>query len=234
MGPEKSEDDAIDGNITAIPHTGEIIDSTDTARLEERLMAALGHSPRAIIGLAGPPGVGKSAFAARLAEVVKVPAAVVPFDGFHLSDAILRSLGLQERKGAIETFDVGGYRALIERIRNDPADVIYAPAYFREIEEAIAAAIPVPRSVRLVITEGNYLLSSDHELTRTRAMLDEVWYLQADESARMRRLIERHVAAGKDRTLAEAWARGTDEANAALIRATRPRADLVVRIVEDS
>ncbi|MEP6842779.1 MAG: nucleoside/nucleotide kinase family protein, partial [Pseudolysinimonas sp.] len=47
---------------------------------------------RRLIGLVGPPGVGKSTLAARLAGADPA-AAVLPMDGFHLSQDRLRQLG---------------------------------------------------------------------------------------------------------------------------------------------
>jgi len=106
--------------------------------------------------------------------------------------------------------------------------VVYAPAFRREIEEPIAGAIPVPRAAPLVVTEGNYLLVDSGPWAPVRMLLDEVWYLAPDEETRLDRLIRRHMAYGKSAADARAWSLGSDERNAALIRSTRTRADLVV------
>jgi len=69
---------------------------------------------RAIIGIAGAPGAGKSTLALRLVAALAdrgVGVAHVPMDGFHLADAALERLGLRQRKGAPETFDAFGYLA---------------------------------------------------------------------------------------------------------------------------
>ena len=81
-------------------------------------------------------------------------------DGYHLADVELERLGLRQAKGAPDTFDAGGYVALLARLRAaDPADaVVYAPAFERTLEQPLAGAIPVPAAARLVVTEGNYLL----------------------------------------------------------------------------
>ena len=75
--------------------------------------------------------------------------------------ADLVRLGRRDRMGAPHTFDVAGYVALLGRLRALEDEVVYAPAFRRPLEEPIAGAIPVPRSVPLVVTEGNYLLLDD-------------------------------------------------------------------------
>jgi pantothenate kinase len=61
-----------------------------------------------------------------------------------------------------------------------------------------------------------------------RPLLDEVWYVEVSEELRLERLVERHVAFGKERAAAEAWSQGSDQRNAELIAATRSRADRIV------
>ena len=188
---------------------------------------------RTMLGLVGAPGAGKSTLAVALAgRLADLGAVVVPFDGFHLANATLAGLGLLDRKGALETFDVDGYAALLERLR-EARGTVYAPAYERSIEEAIAGAVTVPDSSRLVITEGNYLLIDHPAALRARRCLDEVWFIDLDDATRVRRLVERHVTFGKSGDAARAWTLGTDQRNADLVSATRGRADLVVRVVGD-
>ncbi len=106
--------------------------------------------------------------------------------------------------------------------------VTYAPQFRREIEEPIAGAIPVPREVPLVIVEGNYLLVDDGPWAGVRCLLDECWFVEVDEAARMDRLLARHRAFGRTPEAARAFASGSDQANAEVIAATRGRADVVV------
>jgi pantothenate kinase len=185
---------------------------------------------RALLGVTGAPGAGKSTLAHALVEHVGTVAGLVGMDGFHLSGARLAETGRLRRKGAIDTFDAAGFLALVRRLRDSTEATVYAPEFRREIEESIAGAVAIEPSVRLVIVEGNYLLSTDEPWTRLRALFDEVWYCERDEQARLASLIARHRAYGKSEEEARLWALGSDERNATVIRHTRTRADLIARL----
>ncbi|MFD7613515.1 nucleoside/nucleotide kinase family protein [Streptomyces sp. NPDC059828] len=186
---------------------------------------------RRILGIAGPPGAGKSTLAGELVARLDGLAVLVPMDGFHLAQAELERLGRASRKGAPDTFDAAGYTALLARLRGaEEGSTVYAPAFAREIEEPVAGSIPVGPGVPLVITEGNYLLHDEGAWARVRGLLDEVWYLELDERLRVPRLVDRHVRSGKERPYAERWVTDSDEANARLVAHGRHRAHLTVRM----
>jgi pantothenate kinase len=106
--------------------------------------------------------------------------------------------------------------------------VVYAPAFERTLEQPLAGAIPVLPSARLVVTEGNYLLLETGRWPAVRPLLDEVWFCALRDDVRLARLHTRHVTFGKAPDEAVAWVAAVDEPNAALIEATRDRADLIV------
>ncbi|MEU6227703.1 nucleoside/nucleotide kinase family protein [Streptomyces sp. NPDC047042] len=198
-----------------------------------RARALVRGDRRAVLGIAGSPGSGKTTLAERLVRALNGDGspwvAHVPMDGFHLADVELERLGLRDRKGAPDTFDAAGYAALLRRLRESgDAEIVYAPGFERVLEQPVAGAIPVFPSARLVVTEGNYLLLTEGSWARVRAQLDEVWFCALDEDERVRRLVARHEEFGKDPDTALAWVRGTDQRNADLVAATRDRADLVV------
>jgi pantothenate kinase len=186
---------------------------------------------RRIIGITGAPGVGKTTYAVELAA--REGGVHLPMDGFHLADVTLRSLCLLDRKGAPETFDAWGYAALLARLRAEPDEVVYAPAFERDLEQPLAGAVAVPPSAQVVVTEGNYLLLDQPEWRAVRAQLDEVRFLETDDDLRRRRLHDRHVRFGKSAEDTEAWMARVDDANAALVIATRERADRVVVLNSD-
>ena len=193
----------------------------------------VGDRRRAVLGIAGAPGAGKSTLAEALVEGVARAkgadwVAHVPMDGFHLADVQLDRLGSRDRKGAPDTFDAEGYAALLRRLVDDPESWVYAPGFERTLEQPLAAAMVVPPAARLVVTEGNYLLLPEPRWQQARAALAEVWFVTGDDDLRRSRLVERHVVFGKEPDAAVAWVEQTDEANAALVAAAADRADRLV------
>lgn len=202
--------------------------AVDWDGLVARAAGLVSGSARRLLGVCGPPGAGKSTLACALAAALGRPAVVVPMDGFHLAQAELRRLDRADRKGAPDTFDPAGYVALLRRLRAATEPVVYAPEFHRGIEEPVAGAIPIPRAVPLVITEGNYLLLDEEPWDAVRGLLDDVWYLDPDEDARVAALIRRHEKYGRSPEVARRFALGSDQRNAERVAAARNRADLVV------
>ncbi len=185
---------------------------------------------RTIIGIVGKPGGGKSTLSKYLLKGCDENlVSVLPMDGFHLSNKVLKSLGRSDRKGAPDTFDVKGFANLLERIASDQSNPIYYPIFDRSIEESIAAQGVVLPSTRVVIVEGNYLMHDRDGWQEISPLLNQSWYAYLDEDIRISRLISRHIAFGKDPESAKAWAKGSDQANAELIEMSVARCDFLIR-----
>ena len=214
------------GCVETRPSLGELVD---------RAVALVPPTGRAILGIAGLPGAGKTTLARVVSQGVAGrlggdAVAHVPMDGFHLADVQLERLGLRHVKGHPDTFDAPGYAALLDRLRACGTQTVYAPGFERDLEQPIAAAVAVAPSVRLVVTEGNYLLLPDPPWAAARAALREVWLVESDDDERRRRLVARHVEFGKSPDTASAWVARSDEANAQLIRRHSVAPDLVVSL----
>lgn len=210
----------------------------DVDRLARVAAGLVRSDQRVVLGICGEPGAGKTTLAQGLVGAVNEAldgihgpgfAAHLPMDGFHLADAQLERLGLLGRKGAPESFDVDGYVALLERVRAVSDRPVYAPGFERTLEQPIAAALVIPATTRLVVTEGNYLLLRHPEWAPVSRLLDEVWWVQTPDNVRMERLTARHARFGKTLDTARAWVRDVDEPNALLVRAGRAGADRIVR-----
>ena len=192
------------------------------------LVPPSGPHGRLVLGLCGAPGAGKTSLAEHLVRALLAAgrsAAHVPMDGFHLADAELARQGLSARKGAPETFDAWGYAALLARLAERPPYPVYVPGFDRTLEQPLAAAASVGPEVEVVVTEGNYLLLDRPEWRAVRGVLDEVWFVTAEEPVRTARLLARHEEFGKETGEARAWVASVDEPNARLIEASRGRAD---------
>jgi pantothenate kinase len=191
--------------------------------------AAMASGGRTLLGIAGCPGAGKSTMSAAIIE--RVPSSVVvPMDGFHMLNEDLVRLGRRDRKGAPDTFDVTAYLAQLEKVRCQGGLPVTAPRYDRAASVPVPDAITIEPDNALVITEGNYLLLDAPPWDRVRSLLDEVWFVEVDDAVRVPRLIARHIEFGKSPQEAREWVLRSDEANAALVAATRDRADVVVHV----
>ncbi|GAB2588363.1 nucleoside/nucleotide kinase family protein [Microlunatus antarcticus] len=203
------------------------------ADLVERARRLADAGQRRLLGLTGPPGAGKTTLARALVDALGPERAVlVPMDGFHLADPTLVAWGRRDRKGAPDTFDAGGFVSLLHRLRDQTEDVVHAPEFDRALEASLGSAIPVPRDVPLVVTEGNYLLTTDGAWVQVEPLLHESWYIQLPDDVRVDRLVRRREGYGNPHEEAVAWALGSDQANAEVVARGRNRADLVVTLVD--
>ena len=193
--------------------------------------ALLRPGARALLGLTGAPGAGKSTVAEELVAALDGDAVLVGLDGFHLADDELRRMGRWQSKGAVDTFDAGGYVHLLRRLRARDEPVVYAPRFDRSLEESIGSAVPVPAEIPLIVTEGNYLLVDTEPWAAVRDLLDACWYVEPGEELRLERLVARHQRFGRSPDEARERSYGSDQRNAELIASTRDRADRVVRMV---
>lgn len=213
----------------------QIVWSPDTfADLVERAAALAGGPGRRILGIAGAPASGKSTLAVQVSAELdrRAPGTVtlLGMDAFHLAQRILDRRGQADIKGAPQTFDALGYLRTLERIRNT-TETVYAPEFDRGQEDSIAAAVEIGPQIRLVITEGNYLLLDEDPWQRVAALLDQTWYVHLDDAVRQERLLGRHLSFGHAREAAHERTFGSDQRNAELITRAMLTPDLWIEHV---
>ncbi len=227
--------------LTAAPH---YLDQTDQ-RLDidppevERFFLPLAQallelaaSRRCLVAVAGPPGVGKSAFAATLALVANALAdleiaLVVGLDGWHYPNAYLddhtclrggRRVPLCSVKGAPETFDALAALATLAAIRNNrPDETVTFPIYSRALHEPLANAGKAAPTHKLILFEGNYWLLDQAPWSSASPHFDRSIFLTASPETLLVGLRERQVRGGRTPEVADAHIQAVDLPNMRLV-----------------
>lgn len=201
---------------------------SEIAHIAATLFKRAHHAQRFVVGIAGPPGSGKSTLSAALHNVLpEGSAAVVPMDGFHFDDKVLERRGLQARKGAPETFDFAGFEILLKRLRASEPDVAI-PVFDRSIELSRAAADIVGSDIKFILVEGNYLLLDEAPWQRLETLFDFTIFVDAPREELERRLVERWREHGRSDDDARNWIDTNDMPNIDRVLASRRKADMVI------
>jgi len=104
--------------------------------------------------------------------------------------------GLRPRKGAPQTFDVGGLYHTLKRLRARDEAEVAVPVFDRSIEIARAGARLIPASVGVIVVEGNWLLLDQAPWDRLRPMFDVTVMVEVPEPVLRARLQARWQGLG--------------------------------------
>lgn len=195
------------------------------------VIRTVGSTARSVTAIAGAPGSGKSTLAETLVTGLNAIepgcAAILPMDGYHFDDTVLRERGWLARKGAPHTFDVSGFAHMLARLRANEEPEIAVPVFDRTLEIARNSARIIAKSVQYLIVEGNYLLLNQDPWPELRSQFDITVFLDVPMPTLTSRLEERWKdldAEGRARKLNE-----NDLPNAVLVIDESCAADYVVR-----
>ncbi|TPW27644.1 nucleoside/nucleotide kinase family protein [Martelella alba] len=205
-----------------------MIPSAQTDKKRETLcrqieQAATGKS-RVLVAIAGAPGSGKSTLSDLLCRRLNERsadgdvAAVVPMDGFHLDDSVLRDAGTLARKGAYFTFDFGGLNAMLLRLKANQEDAIAVPLFDRDLEISRAGARIIPKDRTIILVEGNYLLLDQSPWSALARHFDLTIALDVPFALLEQRLIARWTEQGFPLDEARRRAHENDLINASLVQ----------------
>jgi pantothenate kinase len=201
---------------------------SEIAHIAATIFKRAGGQRRFIVAIAGPPGAGKSTLSSQLRDLLpEGSAAVVPMDGFHFDDRVLESRGLRPRKGAPETFDYGGFEALLKRIRAVEPDIAI-PVFDRTMELSRAAAAIIPAEVKFILVEGNYLALDEPPWSGLAPLFDFTMFVDVPRAELERRLMQRWHEHGKSDAEARAWVDSNDLPNVDRVLGRRRQPDLVI------
>lgn len=199
---------------------------------------------RFVIGVAGPPGCGKTAFTAILCAVINACAGLstavcIGLDGWHYPNSYLDShytirngqeIRLRMVKGAPESYDTEAAISFLRAARNDSVDRF--PVYSRTLHDPIPQAGHLERHNRILLMEGNYLLLDSPIWRDFHPLLDLSIFLTAPREQLIAALRHRHLAGGKRPDVVEQHILFSDLPNLDLILAHSRPADILVEKVD--
>lgn len=203
----------------------------DLDALAARIMATQSDDCRILVAIAGAPASGKSTLSDRLCHHLggdEAGAAVVPMDGFHFDDAILKQRDLLNRKGAPNTFDVGGLQRILAALKTETDQDVYVPLFDRGLELSRGSARSISPRHKIILVEGNYLLLGQAPWDQLAPLFDLSIYLDVAEDILRARLIDRWRGFGFDDASALEKALGNDLPNAQVVATMTGPSDIRV------
>jgi len=194
---------------------------------------------RLMIGIAGPPGAGKTVTAAILAaalEEIGARPAIIPLDGFHYPNAYLRAHDGPDHAGTLRplaslkgwhvTFDAPRALDMLRRVR--AGEDVRLPVYSRALHDPVEGALALGREHRIALVEGNYLFLDVDPWSEIRALFDVRIFVTAQADVLVAQIAERHLRGGKTREAALRWIERVDRPNMDAVLPTERFAHAVI------
>jgi pantothenate kinase len=117
---------------------------------------------------------------------------------------------------------------MLSRLKRNEEDEVAVPVFDRDLEIARAGARLIPRAVRFLIIEGNYLLLDRPPWSSLHELFDISITIDVPEDTLRERLIQRWRGYGLNPDEIVAKVDGNDLPNGRLVRTASVKADFVL------
>ncbi len=197
--------------------------------LSDWLLKRTHLTQRSLTAVAGPPGIGKSAFIQILSEILcircgKRISACAGMDGWHYSREYLQShtickngqeISLAEIKGSPESFDQAGFLNFVHDIFTFPS--LKFPIYSRLQHEPIPDAGTITPENQLIFLEGNYLLLDEPQWNTLFPFYSSRIFLFTEKEKLLDGLLQRKISGGTEPEAARRHVMHVDAADIDLV-----------------
>ncbi|WP_422063341.1 nucleoside triphosphate hydrolase [Shimia sp.] len=188
---------------------------------------------RFMVAIVGPPGSGKSTVAKQLQNMLNATApkstVIVPMDGFHFDNAVLRERGRTAHKGAPDTFDVAALHMVLQRLRTAfGGEDIALPVFDRTLDLSRASARLVTKHTKILLVEGNYLLVDQPPWDTLRSFFAMTVMIDVDLETIRERLLKRWTDLNFTQAQAIAKADDNDLPNARFVLQNSASPDFIL------
>ena len=221
-----------DGNI--LSNSSEQLAGT-VSELAEILSTRL-SGDRTVVAIAGPPGSGKSTISDQLQKVFEsqhqLTTQIVPMDGFHFDNSVLRQRELLTRKGSPPTFDIHGLDSTLARLTSSPLRSVAVPVFDRENDLSRASAREIKIDTQVILIEGNYLLLDIEPWSALEQYFDVTVMISCDEAVLRKRLMKRWLDFEFTATEAQQKVEENDLPNAIEVTGRSRKADVIFTTVD--
>jgi pantothenate kinase len=200
-------------------------------------IAATAGRCRTVVAIVGAPGSGKSTTSelvrSELQDRAKLRTQILPMDGFHLDNAILKKRDLLSRKGSPATFDVDGLANILMRLTREPSVDVVVPVFDRENDLSRGSAREINAATQVILVEGNYLLLNEKPWTALAAYFNRTVMIHCEESVLRHRLMKRWLDLDFSEEDARIKVEANDLPNAVTVLSQSEQADITF-VAEDS
>ena len=194
------------------------------------------NKPRAVVGMAGPTGAGKSVLAVLFKELAKQAEQSFAFesitiDAYHYPNSFLNSHfsagePLKKVKGRFDTYDVHKLAGDVQRFSFGKK--VAFPHYSRKVHDPVENGVVIEAKHCLLIVEGLWLLYDREGWEIIGPLLDFCYFIESEKEQVKEPVLKRHMAGGRTFDDASRHYELVDGKNSDLVLTTKARANKVI------